>query len=98
MTCAARSAKAYTLEELFSTAEIDGVSHSVSSRAWHSGPTYINQEQRTLYLMVASGRDLVVGLHSGRYAYCETRGGKYLCRDSNEDRRWRPYAEVVPQR
>ena len=89
---------AYTLEELFSKQEIDGVSHSVSSRAWHRGPVYINQDQRTLYLMVASGRDLVVSLYSGRFAFCETRGGKYLCRDSNQDRRWRPYAEAVPDR
>ena len=90
--------KAFELADLFSKAEIDAASHSVSSIAWHQGPVYINRDQRTLYMMVASGRDLVLGLETGRYAYCETRGGKYLCRTSNEDRRWLPYAEAVPER
>jgi hypothetical protein len=90
--------KAYALADLFSKAEIDAYPHSVSSIHWHDGPVYLNQDQRTLYLMIASGRDLVLGLESGRYAHCETRGGKYLCRASNEDRRWLPYAEAAPQR
>jgi len=89
--------KAYALTDLFSRQEIDTHQHSVSSIAWHNGPVYINQDQRTLYLMIASARDLVLGLRSGRYALCETRGGKYLCRNSNERRRWVPYAEAVPK-
>ena len=93
-----RLVKAYALADLFAADEIDAAQHSVSSIAWHQGPVYINQDQRTLYLMVASGRDMVIGLESGRYAYCETRAGKYLCRNSNEGRRWLPYAEAVPQR
>jgi len=93
-----RLEKAYALADLFAADEIDAAQHSVSSIIWHQGPVYINQDQRTLYLMVASGRDLVMGLESGRYAYCETRAGEYLCRNSNEGRRWLPYAEAVPQR
>jgi hypothetical protein len=88
--------KAYALTDLFLKSEIDTYPHSVSSIAWHTGPVYINQDQRTLYLMIASGRDLILGLQTGRYAYCETRGGKYLCRNSNAGRRWMPYAEAVP--
>jgi hypothetical protein len=89
--------KAYALEDLFAKPEIDAYRRSVSSRHWHEGPTYINQDQRTLYMMIASGRDLILDLESGGFAYCETRGGKYVCRDRNADRRWRPYAAVVPR-
>jgi hypothetical protein len=94
---AGKRVKAYALADIFSRAEIDAAPHSVSSIAWHSGPVYITQDQRTLYLMVASGRDLVVGLETGRFAYCETRGGQYLCRTSNSNRRWLPYKAAAPQ-
>ncbi|MDZ4866121.1 MAG: hypothetical protein SGI91_02260 [Alphaproteobacteria bacterium] len=90
--------KAYSLADLFSAEEIEAFGHSVSSIQWHDGPVYINADQRTLYLMVRSGADLVFGLESGRYAFCETRDKHYACRDSNAERTWRPYAEVVPVR
>ena len=95
---AGKLVKAYALEDLFAKPEIDGYRRSVSSRHWHDGPVYINQDQRTLYMMVASGRDLILGLESGRFAYCETRGEKYLCRTTNADRRWLPYNAAAPQR
>lgn len=95
---AGKPVKSYALTDLFAKSEIDTYPHSVSSIAWHSGPVYINQDQRTLYLMIASGRDLVLGLETGRYALCETREGKYLCRNSNADRQWLPYAAAVPGR
>ena len=90
--------KGYQLTDLFAKLEIDAYPHSVSSRAWHVGPVYINKDQRTLYMMIASGRDLVLGLETGRIAYCETRAGKYLCRTSNADRKWVPYTEAVPEK
>ena len=93
-----KTVKTYTLADLFSKAEIEAFSHSVSSIHWHDGPTYLNKDQRTLYMMIASGRDLIVGLETGRYAYCETQSGKYVCRTSNEERRWLPYAEAMPER
>jgi hypothetical protein len=95
---AGRLVQAYALTDLFAKDEIDGAQHSVSSIAWHEGPVYLNRDQRTLYMMIRSGRDLVLGLESGRFAYCEHREGKYLCRNSNEERRWLPYVEAVPQR
>jgi hypothetical protein len=95
---AGRLVKAYALTDLFAKDEIDGAQHSVSSIAWHEGPVYLNRDQRTLYMMIRSGRDLVLGMESGRFAYCEPREGKYLCRNSNEERRWLPYAEAVPER
>ena len=90
--------KTYALTDIFSTQEIAAFPHSVSSANWRQGPVYINQDQRTLYLMVESGRDLVIGLETGRYAYCETRGGDYICRDSNAARRWSTYGAMVPDR
>lgn len=90
--------KAYTLADLFSEKEIEAFPHSVSSIQWHDGPVYINEDQRTLYLMVRSGDDFVFGFESGRYAFCETRDGQYRCRDSNAERTWRPYPKVVPTR
>lgn len=90
--------KAYALADLFSAEEIESFSHSASSIHWHDGPVYINADQQTLYLMVRSGADLVFGLESGRYAFCETRDKQYVCRDSNAKRTWRPYADVVPIR
>lgn len=87
--------KAYALADLFSKAEVLAFPHSVSSIHWHNGPTTINQDQRTLTLMIATGRDLILGLQTGRFALCETREGKYLCRNGNADRRWVQYAEAV---
>ena len=89
--------KAFALADLFAKPEIDSFPHSVSSRHWHDGPVYLNKDQRTLYMMIASGRDLILNLETGGFAYCETRGGQYLCRDSNADRQWRPYAAAVPR-
>jgi hypothetical protein len=85
-----RLVKAYALTDLFAKAEIDSFSHSVSSIWWHNGPVYINPDQRTLYMRIASGRDLVLDIETGRFAYCESRRGKYLCRTGNQDR-WMPY-------
>ncbi len=90
--------KAYTLADLFSAEEIEAFGHSVSSIQWHDGPVYINADQRTLYLMVRGGADLLFDLESGRYVFCETRDQQYVCRDSNAKRTWRPYAEIVPAR
>jgi hypothetical protein len=91
-----RAVKSYALADLFDAKEIEAFSHSESSIHWHDGPTYINADGETLYMMVKSGSDLVFGLESGRFAYCETRAGKYLCRDSNAGRKWRGYREDLP--
>ena len=41
----------------------------ITALAWHLGPVYINKDQRTLYMMVASGRDLILGLETGRFGF-----------------------------
>lgn len=93
-----KAVASYKLADLFTEKEIEAFSHSVSSIHWHEAAAYINPDQKTFYLMVKPGADLIVGLETGRYAYCETREGKYLCRDKNEGRIWGPHGEVAPQR
>jgi hypothetical protein len=89
--------RSYALEDLFPKAEIEAFPLSVSSRHWHKGPAYLNKDQRTLYLMVSDGRDLVLGVESGRFAYCETRQTKFVCRTGPAGK-WLPYADTVPDR
>jgi len=88
--------KSYTLEDLFTKAEIGSFPHSVSSRHWHKGPVYLNQDQRTLYMMVKDGHDIVLGVETGRFAYCQTRAAKSVCRMSAAGR-WLPFEEAVPK-
>jgi hypothetical protein len=90
--------KAYTLADIFTAQEIEAFPHSVSSIHWHKGPAYINKDERTFYLMIRSGDDLVLGLETGRFAFCRTRGPSYLCRDSNNAGKWGAHGEVVPKR
>ena len=92
-----RLVKSYALADLFPKPDLDAFAHSVSSIHWHKGPVYLNQDQRTLYMMVSDGHDLVLGLESGRFAYCETRAAKFVCRTGTADK-WRPYAEAAPER
>jgi hypothetical protein len=89
--------KDYALADLFTAEEIEAFPHSVSSIHWHDGPVYINADQKTLYVMIRSGDDLVLGLETGRYAYCVSRGPSYLCRDTKDDRNWRAYGAVAPK-
>jgi hypothetical protein len=86
--------KAYGLADLFSPAEIEAFSHSVSSIHWHEGPAYINVDQATLLITLKSGDDLSIGLASGRFAVCETRKKVYRCRQANDGRAWMAYGAV----
>jgi hypothetical protein len=90
--------KSYTLADIFSAEEIQAFPHSVSSIHWHSGPAYINKDEKTFYLMIKSGDDLVIGLETGRLAYCRTRGASYLCRDGNDARKSGSYGDIAPTR
>lgn len=89
--------KAYTLADIFSAEEIEAFPHSVSSIHWHDGPAYINKDEKTFYLMIKSGDDLVVGLETGNFAYCRTRGASYLCRDSNDPQKWGEFRDLAPK-
>lgn len=90
--------KSQALADIFTADEIEAFPHSASSIHWHKGPAYINKGEKTFYLMIKEGDDLVVGLETGRFAYCRTRGASYLCRDSNDALKWRAHVEVVPSR
>lgn len=90
--------KAYTLADIFTAEEIEGFTHSISSIHWHKGPAYLNKDEKTFYLMIKDGDDLVLGLETGRLAYCRTRGPSYLCRNGNDARKWGAYEKVAPKR
>jgi hypothetical protein len=89
--------KAHALADIFDAQEIEAFAHSVSSIHWHSGPSYINADQKTFYLMIKGGDDLVLGLETGRFAYCRTQGTTYQCRNGNGARKWGPCQEVAPK-
>jgi hypothetical protein len=89
--------KAYTLADIFTAEEIEAFPHSVSSIHWHKGPAYINKDEKTFYLMIKDGDDLILGLETGRFAFCRTRGPSYLCRDTNDARKWGTHTDLAPK-
>jgi hypothetical protein len=89
--------KGYALADIFDKQEIEAFPQSVSSIHWHSGPSYINADQKTFYLMIKGGDDLVVGLETGRAVYCRTRASLYKCRDGIANR-WVNFADIAPKR
>ncbi|NOT40821.1 MAG: hypothetical protein HOP13_10035 [Alphaproteobacteria bacterium] len=90
--------KAYTLADIFTADEIEAFAHSVSSIHWHKGPAYINKDEKTFYLMIKAGDDLILDLETGRVAYCRTRGASYLCRDGNDATKWGANSTMAPMR
>lgn len=77
--------KSYALDDLFAAAEIEALPRSVSSIDWAKGAAYIREDQKTLVVDtfgVARGAGFLFGLESGRYQFCETRGGQYRCRNT----------------
>ncbi len=87
--------RAYELSDLFNKGEIDGFEHSVSSIRWHEFTgSYIRQGEETFYITVnAAGAGFIFQATGATYQYCETRGGTYVCRDSNQNRKWQAYHE-----
>ncbi|HUM14269.1 MAG TPA: hypothetical protein VL086_01145 [Candidatus Nitrosotalea sp.] len=86
--------RAYTLADLFSTAEIEAMPKSVSSIWWRKPGAYVRPDQQTLYVRVdEAGRELVFETETGAYQYCEPRAGTRQCRSTNEGRQWRGYVD-----
>jgi hypothetical protein len=83
-----RLVKSYELSDLFQTDEVKDFSHSVSSVHWRKGPAYIRPDQKTLLVTVKSGADLLFGLETGRYKYCEYHETVHRCRNTNQPRQW----------
>jgi hypothetical protein len=89
-----RPFRVYGLSDLFSQSEIDGFRHSISSIWWRkSVGSYIRQAEDAFYVTVNDAGAGFVFEVSGAYQYCETKEGKFLCRNTNRDRKWRPYSE-----
>ncbi|HYM13849.1 MAG TPA: hypothetical protein VEU62_24130 [Bryobacterales bacterium] len=86
--------RAYALSDLFTPSEIGGFRHSVSSIWWRkSVGSYVRQDENTFNVTVNDTGGGFVFEVSGAYQYCETKEGRFLCRNANKDRKWRAYRE-----
>jgi hypothetical protein len=84
--------QSYDLADLFSKEEIERFEHSASSILWHQGPSYLQADQRSLYVSVdEKGGGLSFNTETGAYRYCEWQGQSFTCRRSNTNRTWRPF-------
>jgi hypothetical protein len=89
-----KAIRSYELADLFNKGEIEGFGHSVSSIGWRkSSGVYIRPGGDTLNVTTNdTGGGFIFEL-SGAYQYCETQGGKFLCRTANQGRRWGAFRE-----
>ncbi|HSC30054.1 MAG TPA: hypothetical protein VLD67_22425 [Vicinamibacterales bacterium] len=93
-----RQVAAHRLETLFTPEEIAAFRTSVSSIWWRTDTVYVREGQRSVYVAVGEkGAELIVEPETGAWQYCESRGGKHLCRTMNDNREWRPYREPGTQ-
>lgn len=86
--------QSYGLSDLFQDREIHAFVRSVSSIHWRNGPAYIRADQKTLLITVKSGGDLLFGLETGRFKYCEYHEQTYRCRNTNQPREWLPNSNM----
>jgi hypothetical protein len=86
--------RSYELSDLFQGREIDAFVRSVSSIHWRNGPAYIRPDQKTLLITIKSGGDLLFGLETGRFKYCEYHEQIYRCRNTNQPREWLPDSKM----
>jgi hypothetical protein len=89
--------RSYELSDLFTKSEIDGFGHSVSSIEWRKfSGAYIRAGGDTFNITINdTGSPLIFELN-GAYQYCETRGGTFQCRATNQGRAWRAFREPSP--
>lgn len=90
--------RAYELRDLFTPEEIQRFPHSVSSIHWRKGPLYIRPDRKTALITVAEGADLLFGMETGRFKYCEYRERTSRCRTANQPRQWLPNDRVPLER
>jgi hypothetical protein len=82
------------LKDVFSSEEVDRFRRSVSSIWWRTETVYVRDDQQSIYIaMNDKGSELIVEPETGSWQYCEWRGDKHQCRDSNATRTWRAYRE-----
>lgn len=80
--------RSYRLQDLFSPAQIAEFPVSMSSVWWWEPPAYLRGDGGAIYLSARNGGELLVGLETGAFKYCETLQEIYRCRVSNSDREW----------
>jgi len=86
--------RGYELSDLFTKSEIEGFGHSVSSIEWRKfSGSYVRPGGDTFNVTVNDNGSAFIFELTGAYQYCETRGGKFLCRVANQPRTWRPFRE-----
>lgn len=86
--------RSYELRDLFQPDEIERFPRSVSSVRWRNGPVYVRQDQKTVLITVRGGADILFGLETGQFKYCEYQDKAYRCRISNHPREWMPNSSV----
>jgi hypothetical protein len=87
--------QSYKLRDLFSKAEIDAARTSVSSIWWRVPPTYVREEERSLYVGTNDhGGSIIFETENGKYQICENRNKHFVCRNSNEHRQWGAFREL----
>jgi len=86
--------RGYELSDLFTKSEIEGFGHSESSIEWRKfSGSYVRPGGDTFNVTVNDNGSAFIFELTGAYQYCETRGGKFLCRVANQPRTWRPFRE-----
>ena len=82
------------LKNVFSSDEVESFRRSISSIWWRTETVYVRQGQQSIYVSLdGKGSELILEPETGRWQYCEWRGDKHQCRDSNSSRTWRAYQE-----
>jgi hypothetical protein len=85
--------KSYALNELFLDTEVDAFPHSISSIHWREGPIFFQINQKTLLITTKTGASLEIEAQTGAFQYCETITKTFRCRETNQNRKWRPYRQ-----
>jgi len=86
--------QSYELADLFSKEEIEAFDHSASSITWHKGATYLQADQKTLFVAIDDkGGDVSFDAETGAYRYCEWHGSatNFACRRTSANPVWRPF-------
>lgn len=85
---------AVRLADLFDEREIQGFRTSTSSTWWRSETIFVREGQQSVYVRIDDkGAELVLGVETGQWQYCEPRAARHECRSSNAGRTWGPFRE-----
>jgi hypothetical protein len=83
-----------TLADLYSRAEIEAFSHTVSSIWWRDDAIYVRAGHRSIYVGGRTpGHELILEPETGRWQVCQPRPAGHQCRTQNEPRTWGSFVE-----